>query len=245
MDDLKALGVNTFRLDVTDQESVNNAKELIIKETGGRLDYLINNAGQPCTMPAIDASIEMVQQVFDVNFHGVVRMTNAFSQILIASKGKIIQIGSVAGIFPFPWGAYYGATKAALHQYSSVLRLELKPFDVDVVTIVTGGVHTNISDDRDIPEGSLYIDAEEGIQDRRRMARNNQPMSSDEYAKRVFRAINKPVAPEQLWEGSYVTLLRFFNSYMPRWFIIFVLSRKFGLYEFYAKVRARYSKKNI
>jgi 1-acylglycerone phosphate reductase len=243
MEDLKEVGIHTFQLDVTVQESVDEFKYEVLKMTDNRVDFLVNNAGQPCTLPGLDVEIEDVHRCFDVNFYGPIRMCKAFSESLIAAKGKIIQIASVAGVAPFPWGSVYGASKAALQQYSASLRLELAPFGVDVVSIITGGVYTNISDTRPIPEGSIFIDALESFEMRKRVARNNSPMSAEEFSARVFRAINKKKAPEQVWEGAMSGLLRFGCNWLPRSWFVYLILRRFFMFDYFAKVTARLARR--
>jgi NAD(P)-dependent dehydrogenase (short-subunit alcohol dehydrogenase family) len=65
-------------------------------------------------------------------------MCKAFAPLVIAAKGTIVQIGSIAALMPYVFGSAYNASKAALHAYSSTLRVELAPFDVKVITVVTG-----------------------------------------------------------------------------------------------------------
>ena len=67
-------------------------------------------------------------------------MCKTFAPLLINAKGTIVQIGSLAAVMPYVFASCYSATKAALHSYSNTLRLELAPFGVRVVTVVTGGV---------------------------------------------------------------------------------------------------------
>ena len=85
-------------LDVTSDESVNTLKKEVTALTGGKLDYLVNNAGRNYTVPATDVDISEVQFTLETNVVGVVRMCQAFSPLLIEAKGCIVQIGSVAGI---------------------------------------------------------------------------------------------------------------------------------------------------
>lgn len=96
--------------------------------------------------------------MFDVNLFAVIEVTNAFSPLLIASKGTIVNIGSVAGKFPYAWQGYYNASKAAINFLTDQLRIELKPFGVNAINVVTGGVHTKFYDNQgttNLPEESL------------------------------------------------------------------------------------------
>jgi 1-acylglycerone phosphate reductase len=78
-------------------------------------------------------------------------------------------------VVPVPFGAVYAASKAALHQYSYSVRLELAPFDVDILTIVAGGVCTNIADSRAFPEDSIFVAANEGLKMRTQLGMSRKP----------------------------------------------------------------------
>lgn len=67
--------------------------------------------------------------MFEVNLFGVMRMVQEFAPLLIAGgDGRIVNIGSIAGVMPYPFGSSYNASKAALHSYGNTLRLEMAPF---------------------------------------------------------------------------------------------------------------------
>ncbi|KAI9732544.1 MAG: hypothetical protein M1834_003879 [Cirrosporium novae-zelandiae] len=143
-DDLTAEGIEGISLTVDDPESVRQCFEEVERLTGGKgLDFLVNNAGRNYTVPALDIDMSEVQGVFDTNVFGVMRMCQVFSPLLIKAKGTIVQTGSLAGVMPYVFGSVYNASKAALHAYSNTLRVELAPFGVKVVTVVTGGVKTS------------------------------------------------------------------------------------------------------
>ncbi|KZV97820.1 short-chain dehydrogenase/reductase [Exidia glandulosa HHB12029] len=134
LEDLRDNGMEVFAVDVADDVSVKAAAQNVAELTNGRLDVLINNAGQGYNMAATDLDISRAQVVFDTNLFGVMRMVREFAPLLVKAKGKIFNIGSLAGVIPVPFRSVYGASKAALHSYGDSLRLEMKPFDVTVVT---------------------------------------------------------------------------------------------------------------
>lgn len=84
-------------------------------------------------------------------------INSTFIPLLLRSRGCIVHIGSVAALMPYIWSSVYNASKAALHAYANTLRVELAPFGVHVLTVVTGGVRSNIARTlRPLPEGSLF-----------------------------------------------------------------------------------------
>ncbi|KAK9242227.1 hypothetical protein V1506DRAFT_548217 [Lipomyces tetrasporus] len=246
-------GVTIFRMDVSSLESINDGVKFIdsqlgVDEGAKKLDLLYNNAGQSCTFPAIDVPDEALTQCLDVNFIGPVRLTHALRNYVINAKGVIAFTGSLAGICPFPWGAVYGASKAAVHQYASIMALELEPFGVRVLNVVTGGVNTNIADTRDLPQDSLYNGPEmaDAIDKRRRMAERETPMSADVYAKRVVddvlygdNFINRFSRRVNVYHGSWSSTLSLLVNITPRWFILWAFRIKFKLNSVFEAVRAR------
>lgn len=73
--------------------------------------------------------------MFDVNVFGLLEVTQAFAPQIIAAKGQIINIGSLAGVIPVPYQGLYNASKAAIHSLSDTLRVEMAPFGVKVICV--------------------------------------------------------------------------------------------------------------
>jgi short-subunit dehydrogenase len=130
-------------LDVTDPASVASATEEVLQRFG-RIDILVNNAGYAVRGAVEDLSVEQVQQMFDVNVYGVMRMILAVVPHMRQQKaGRIITIGSLAGKLVLPVNGTYSATKFALEALSDALRLELAPFGIQVVLIEPGNIRSN------------------------------------------------------------------------------------------------------
>jgi NAD(P)-dependent dehydrogenase (short-subunit alcohol dehydrogenase family) len=123
-------------LDVTRDESVDAVvKDLLRLE--GRIDLLVNNAGfGVAPAGAEESSITQAQAIFDTNFMGIVRMTRAVvPHMRRQGGGRIINIGSVLGFLPMPYGALYAATKHAVAGYSESLDHELRTRGIRVSVI--------------------------------------------------------------------------------------------------------------
>jgi 1-acylglycerone phosphate reductase len=89
-------------------------------------------------------------------------MTTVFSPLLIASEGTIINIGSVSGKAPILWQGYYNASKAAVNAITDQFRIELGPFDVKVISIISSGVNSNFVANLEaqmLPAESMYSPA--------------------------------------------------------------------------------------
>jgi NAD(P)-dependent dehydrogenase (short-subunit alcohol dehydrogenase family) len=123
-------------LDVTSDASVEAAvSELMRLE--GRIDLLVNNAGfGVAPAGAEESSLDQARAIFDTNFFGIVRMTRAVvPHMRRQGRGRIINIGSVLGLVPMPYGALYAATKHAVEGYSESLDHELRTRGIRVSII--------------------------------------------------------------------------------------------------------------
>ena len=123
-------------LDVTSDESVEAAVREVMR-LEGRIDLLVNNAGfGVAPAGAEESSIEQAQAIFDTNFFGIVRMTRAVvPHMRRQGGGRIVNIGSVLGFLPMPYGALYAATKHAVEGYSESLDHELRTRGIRVSVI--------------------------------------------------------------------------------------------------------------
>jgi len=130
-------------LDVTSDESVVAAVREVMR-LEGRIDLLVNNAGfSVAPGGAEESSIGQAQSIFDTNFFGIVRMTRAVvPHMRSAGGGRIINIGSVLGFVPMPYGALYAATKHAIEGYSESLDHELRIWGIRVSVIEPAYIKT-------------------------------------------------------------------------------------------------------
>jgi NAD(P)-dependent dehydrogenase (short-subunit alcohol dehydrogenase family) len=130
------LSFDMIALDVTSDESVAAAIQEVM-QLEGRIDLLVNNAGfSVAPGGAEESSIGQAQSIFDTNFFGIARMTRAVvPHMRSAGGGRIINIGSVLGFVPMPYGALYAATKHAIEGYSESLDHELRIWGIRVSVI--------------------------------------------------------------------------------------------------------------
>jgi NAD(P)-dependent dehydrogenase (short-subunit alcohol dehydrogenase family) len=142
MQPLAELGAHVFAMDVTDDASMVAGIERIIAEQG-RIDVLVNNAGYGSYGAVEDVPIDEARRQFEVNVFGLARLTQLVTpHMREQGSGRIINISSIGGKFYEPFGAWYHAAKFAVEGFSDSLRLELKPFGVDVVIIEPGPIIT-------------------------------------------------------------------------------------------------------
>jgi NAD(P)-dependent dehydrogenase (short-subunit alcohol dehydrogenase family) len=150
-------GIRMIACDVTDEASVVGAVALAQAELG-RIDLLVNNAGYAVSGAAEESSVEQVRALFDTNFLGVVRVTNAVLPLMRAQgHGRILNIGSVMGLIPGPFGAYYAASKHAIEGYSESLDHEVRPFGIRVAVIEPWATKTSI--EANSPQGDRPVAA--------------------------------------------------------------------------------------
>jgi short-subunit dehydrogenase len=140
MDDLKAEGVKILSMDVTDEASMSNGVNEILKNEG-RIDVLVNNAGFGSYGAIEDVSIADAKYQLDVNVFGAARLMQLVLPAMRKQHfGRIINISSIGGKMALPLGGWYHASKFALEALSDSLRNEVEPFGIDVVVIEPGGV---------------------------------------------------------------------------------------------------------
>jgi NAD(P)-dependent dehydrogenase (short-subunit alcohol dehydrogenase family) len=145
-------------LDVTSDASVADAVAQLMQREG-RIDLLVNNAGfGVAPAGAEESSIAQAQSIFDTNFFGIVRMTRAvLPHMRKQGTGRIINIGSVLGLLPMPYGALYAATKHAIEGYSESLDHELRTRGIRVSVIEPA--YTNTPFDANFLQPDAMLDA--------------------------------------------------------------------------------------
>ena len=135
-------GITMLICDVTDDASVRSAVDEVLRRAG-RIDLLVNNAGLGLVGGAEESSVAQVQALFGVNLFGVIRMTNAVLPSMRRRRnGRIINIGSILGLIPAPYAAYYSAAKHAVEGYSESLDHEVRAFNIRVSVIEPAYVRT-------------------------------------------------------------------------------------------------------
>ncbi|MBE5960972.1 MAG: SDR family NAD(P)-dependent oxidoreductase [Lachnospiraceae bacterium] len=142
MKKLEEKGVHILSLDVTDESSIKACVNYIL-EKESRIDILVNNAGYGSYGAVEDIPIEEVKRQFEVNVFGLGRLT----QLVLPSMrknnyGKIVNIASMGGRLTAPYGTWYHATKYAVEAFSDGLRMDLVPFNIDVIVIEPGMIKT-------------------------------------------------------------------------------------------------------
>ena len=142
MEHLTQSGIRPLAMDVSNEQSMRSGVEQILAETG-RIDVLVNAAGYGSYGAVEDVPLDEARNQFEVNVFGAARLTQlVLPQMREQRSGTIVNITSMGGKIYTPLGAWYHATKHALEALSDCLRMELKPFGINVVVIEPGGIRT-------------------------------------------------------------------------------------------------------
>lgn len=169
--------------DVRDKEEVENALSGLPEEFRS-IDVLVNNAGLALGLgPAEDASLKDWEIMVDTNIKGVIYLTKAVLPGMIQrGHGQIINIGSVAGSWPYPGGNVYGSTKAFVQQFSRNLRSDLSGKNIRVSLVEPGMSETEFS-----------LIRFEGDQDKAKAVYHSMnPLSAEDIAETVFWICSMP-----------------------------------------------------
>lgn len=174
--------VHTAAFDIRDGDALNAAIDALPADFAG-IDLLVNNAGLALgTAPAQQADLAQWRQMIDTNVTALVTLTRRLLPTLIARKGAVINISSVAATYPYTGGNVYGGTKAFVKQFSLGLRSDLHGTGVRVTSIEPGMAQTEFTLVRtggdQAASDALYGDA--------------HPMTSEDIAEQIFYVATLP-----------------------------------------------------
>ena len=143
MEPLRQYGIVPLKMDVTDEESMKTGVKTLLGAEG-RIDVLINNAGYGYFGAVENVPMDDARNQLEVNVFGLARLCQLVLPTMRAQhSGRIINTASVAGRSVFYYGGWYHVSKYAVESLSDAMRMELKPFGIDVVIIEPGAIKTN------------------------------------------------------------------------------------------------------
>ncbi|KAF7714214.1 Short-chain dehydrogenase/reductase (SDR) family protein [Penicillium ucsense] len=230
--------VTIISLDVSSMPSVSAAARVVAK-SGHGLDVLVNNAGAGYATPILDIDVEKAQQLYDTNVWGCVRTIQAFADLLIASRGRIVNVSSIGGTVHMPWISAYASSKSALTTISETLRMELSPFGVSVVTIMGGVISSNFdanNADFCLPPDSRYHDIEDIIAGWATGKVKPQGSTAAEFAESCVGDILGQGKGGLVWRGANAGAVRFLVGWLPKMVVDLVVYQNQGLRELSKKV---------
>lgn len=192
-------------MDVTDENACKNLIESTIQRFG-QLDVLINNAG--ITMRALfkDVDLQVIKQLMDVNFWGVVYCTKYAMPYLLQSKGTVVGMSSVAGYKGLPTRTGYAATKFAIEGFLESLRIENLKTGLNVLIARPGFVATNIRTTMRSADGSEQGESHKD---------EGKSMTPEEVASKLYLAVSKRKRTMILSLTARLSFL--LNKFFPSW----------------------------
>ncbi len=140
---LEKQGICVLPLDLTDSSSIKQCVDTILSKEGS-IHVLINNAGYGSYGAIENVPMEEAKRQFDVNVFGLAELSRMVLPSMRKNRfGKIVNISSMAGRLTAPFGGWYHATKYAVEALSDAMRLEVKPFGIDVILVEPGMIQTD------------------------------------------------------------------------------------------------------
>jgi 1-acylglycerone phosphate reductase len=181
-------------------------------------------------------------------------MVQAFAPLLIEARGLILNISSTSTLVPYIFGSIYSSTKGAINVWSRALRLELKPFNVRVMTAVTGTVRSNIASrtHRSLPENSLYMPIQDFFERRLTFSQRTATVPTEVYARKLVTQALRGEGylggliggtPDWFYAGGMATKV-WILSCLPRWVSETVIGIFFNIGAMTKKIQAARAKRD-
>ncbi|MCH8569236.1 MAG: SDR family oxidoreductase [Balneolales bacterium] len=203
------INTRSLRLNLEDTKSHKQLAEDAIR-LFGHIDILINNGGLSQRATAMEAELDVIRKIMDVNFFGTVSLTKSLlPHFTKRESGYVVVISSVMGKIGTRYRSTYAASKHALHGWFDCLRQEMYDFNVDVTLVCPGFVRTNITVNALTGDGETY-----NVMD----SAQENAMTPDEFAKKLLPLMQKR-KPEVYIGGREVAtvyLKRFFPRLLDR-----------------------------
>ncbi len=234
LEGLKAEGIDTEQLDVNERDDVIRVVRATLRKYCD-IDILANNAGFALFKPAIELSDSELRSQLETNFVAPLALAR---EVMPAMKrkgrGKIVNIGSVSGVVTTPFSGAYCSSKATLHSLSDAMRMELRPFGIQVIAVQPGAVQSNFGATASsaaldaLKENSLYRSVRAAIIDRAALSQQ-RATPAREFAQSLVEILLEETPPAIVRLGKYSRLLPALQRLLPTKYLDQVFSRRFAL----------------
>lgn len=207
-----------YSSDVNDYEKISEILEEIYK-TEGKIDVFINNAGFGIAGAIEKTQKENIYKQIETNLSAVISLSGLAIKYLKETKGKLINISSVAGIIPIPYQSAYSATKAGIENFSRALANEVKAYGIKVTAVLPGDTKTGFTKAR-------IVDGHDAQADKTisKFAKDEEKgMSADCVAKVVVKVIKKKHPPLRVTVGFGYKFLVFLTRIIGTKMINFIV----------------------
>lgn len=225
---------HVFKLDVTEQQSIDNIFQALQKENLFP-DIIINNAGFGLMGPAAELPDAEIKAQFETNFFSLLRMIRTFMPWMFEKgKGMFINMGSISGIAAIPFSGIYSASKAAVHAVSDSLRMELAPFNIHVMLVQPGGIVSNFGNvankktEQVLSVNSKYLKIEDKLRERGTISQVGAT-PTDVFAKEVVKKSLRKNPPSVIRTGHRSFTLPFMKRWLPTSWFDNIMKNHFGL----------------
>jgi len=217
-------GVRYLPLDLSRKASV----DALIRKVKS-VDLLVNNAGIGSIGPVEEAPLERVRALFETNFFGALRITQAFLPGMRKRRaGAVVFLGSMASEFPRPFTAFYSASKAALKAMAEALRMEVKSAGIRVVVVAPFNIATTFPQENQTRRGSPFAAAvARAKQERDRMMLGGP--GADAVAEALMDLLQARRPRMFTTVGRHAGIIAFFIRHLPRRTVEAVSARRFQL----------------
>lgn len=222
--------INYISCDVTNLEQIKNAVQEVVKREG-KIDVLINNAGFGISGSVENQDTEDIKKQFEVNFYGAVNVTQQVLPIMRKQGyGKILNTSSVASVIPIPFQSFYSASKSALDTWAKALRIEVKPFNIQVCNVLVGDTKTgftNVRQKTDFAKEGVYAKTvEKSVAKMEKDEQNGKDPIT--VAKTYYKLAKKRKIPPVKVVGFLYKFLLFIKRFTSERFMLWVVSKLYS-----------------
>ena len=234
----RKFSIETLELDVCDDASVQRAVERVLQKAGA-IDALINNAGVGYMAVIEDLRLDDLRRQFETNVFGVLRVTQAvLPQMRARRRGRILMTSSLTGLLTPPTYGAYSSSKHALEALSNALRLEMFPFNVEVILIEPGYIVTNFQETAkalaepyvEAAKAGPYAKIYEGAWSGANKGRGDSKTTPEDCARIIREAIEAPHPKARYAVTPLAKWASFGRRILPDTLMDSILRRKYGVF---------------